>query len=376
MVVGFHLRTSSNDVKTQDFPESIDLDSYYQIQSEQLTSHSPILFARIVYYDCVLEKEKEVIKYTQGQSPFTCELLDYLRSEEWLTEYPLIGEMHEFALNKFQLFSCICPISYQNKKPEYLQIVSCDKLEQKWQVYTKNIAILLGKYESIYLDYIRQKSEINLLEQILHKVGHQLRNSLGLISLYSHNLSLGLQDKSSKEQANTIHKKIEQLDENLTEIINCSQSEKLKVSQQDLKKIFIESINDLQPLIAQKEVKITIPDTSTKLEVDRLQIKQVFDNILSNAVHYSPKLGTISCKWQIFKEEVFIQISDEGRGISPEDLLNIFNPFYSHRPGGTGLGLTIAKKIVLDHHGSIWAQNLLGGGAQFCLILPRKKVRS
>lgn len=373
MVVGFHLRTSSNNVKTQESLDSINLDSYYQVQSEQLTNHSPILFARIVYYDCLLQENKEVIKYNSDQSPFTCELLDYLRSEEWLTEYPLIGEIHDFALNKFQLVSCICPISYQNKKPEYIQTISCHNLEKKWQAYIKNVAILLSKYESIYLDYIRQKSEINLLEQVLHKVGHQLRNSLSLIGLYSHNLYLGLQDKSYKEQAKTIHQKIEQLDENLTEIINCSQSEKLKVSQQDLKNIVLESIKDLQPLIIKKKLKISIPDTSTKLEVDRLQIKQVFDNLLSNAVHFSPNSGTVYCNWQVFKEEVFIQISDEGKGILPEDLLNIFNPFYSHRPGGTGLGLTIAKKIVLDHQGNLWAQNLLGSGAQFCLILPRRK---
>lgn len=104
-----------------------------------------------------------------------------------------------------------------------------------------------------------------------------------------------------------------------------------------------------------------------------MQIKQVFDNLLSNAVHFSPNSGTVYCNWQVFKEEVFIQVSDEGKGISPEDLLNIFNPFCSHRPGGTGLGLTIAKKIVLDHQGSLWAKNLLGSGAQFCIILPKNK---
>ena len=76
----------------------------------------------------------------------------------------------------------------------------------------------------------------------------------------------------------------------------------------------------------------------------------------------------------MFKEEVFIQVSDEGKGIPPEDLRNIFNPFYSRRSGGTGLGLTIAKKIVLDHQGNLWAKNNPEGGAEFCLILPKKRV--
>ena len=99
-------------------------------------------------------------------------------------------------------------------------------------------------------------------------------------------------------------------------------------------------------------------------------MQQVFDNLLSNAVHFSPQSGTIACSWQIFQGEVLISISDEGAGLSPEDLYKIFNPFYSRREGGTGLGLTISKKIVLGHHGSLWAQNVKSGGARFSMILP------
>lgn len=259
MVVGFHLQTPSNGSNTLESLDSVDLHSYYQIQSEQLTNHHPILCARIVYYDCVLQQMKEVVSYTKKQSAFTWEFLDYLRSEEWLTEYPMVGEIHEFALSKFQLVSCICPISYKNKKPEYIQIISCDRIEKNLQAYITNVAVLFSKYEALYLDYIRQKAEINLLEQVLYKVGHQLRNSLSLIGLYSHNLYLGLQDKSHKQQAKTIHEKIEDLDNNLTDIINCSQSEKLKVTQQDLKSIVIESVKDLQPLIMQKISKFLFP---------------------------------------------------------------------------------------------------------------------
>mgnify|MGYP001791493850 FL=1 len=374
MAVGFHLQTLSNGSKTSESLLSKELNSCYQIQSELLSNHQKVLCARIVYYDYSLQKYKEVYDFSGEQLPFSCEFLDYLRSEEWLIDYPIVGEIHELELKKFQLVSCICPISYRSKKPEYIQIISRGRIEIDLQKYLKNIAVLLMKYEEIFLGYLRQKSEIDLLEQVLRKVGHQLRNSIGLISLYSHNLYLGLEDKNSKEQAQTIHKRIQGLDTELTEIIDCSQSEKLKVSQQDLRSIVIDSVDTLQPLISQKKLKIEISDISTKLEIDRLQVKQVFDNLLSNAVHFSPNCGTINCNWQVFKEEVFIQVSDEGKGIPPEDLRNIFNPFYSRRSGGTGLGLTIAKKIVLDHQGNLWAKNNPEGGAEFCLILPKKRV--
>ena len=78
-------------------------------------------------------------------------------------------------------------------------------------------------------------------------------------------------------------------------------------------------------------------------------------------------------KNNIFQEEVLIKISDQGKGLSSEDIQKIFTPFYTRRPGGIGLGLTIAKKIILDHHGNLWAQSLSESGAQFCIILPCTK---
>ncbi|WP_292864677.1 ATP-binding protein [Nostoc sp. LPT] len=88
--------------------------------------------------------------------------------------------------------------------------------------------------------------------------------------------------------------------------------------------------------------------------MDRWQLKQVFDNLLSNAVSFSPEGGTISWHWQIFRNEAIFQVRDRVPGVDPEALEQAFAPFYTQRPGGTGLGLAIAKKIILDHRGSLW----------------------
>ena len=74
----------------------------------------------------------------------------------------------------------------------------------------------------------------------------------------------------------------------------------------------------------------------------------------------------------VFRDEVLVKVSDQGPGLSEEDLKQAFTPFYTRRPGGTGLGLAIAKKIILDHKGSLWVQNLSSGGAQFSFSLPRQ----
>jgi signal transduction histidine kinase len=352
---------------------SLDISSFCQLQSEQLTSQHPIFFARIIYYNSCVKKHEEVISYANKELSFSQNFLAYLRSEVWLTNYPHTFTINEFNLEDLQSISYICPIGYRNQKPEYVQIISHEPLSFDLQKYLLLCTALVSKYIDINSENIRQKSEIKLLEQIIHKVGHQLRNSLALIKLYAQNLYLGLIDNPWQEQATVICESIQELDTSLTELLNCGQGVKLKVSLHDLRSVVSESINGLEPLIKTKQIKVLIPDTSTMVAIDRLQIKQVFDNILSNAVYFSPDSGTVTCSWQIFQGEVLIKISDQGPGLSQEDLQKIFTPFYSRRQGGTGLGLTIAKKIVLDHQGSLWGQSLSGGGAQFCLILPRPR---
>lgn len=371
MAIGFSLQQTEYDL---DDLSAFNIQSFCQLQSEQLTSQYPILFTRIVYHDCFLKAHQEVISYAPTQTPFSQKNLAYLRSECWLTNYPSVFELQEFQLNNFSGFSYICPIGYRNQKPEYIQIITQEAPSATIKQYLKQSAMLLGKYASIYLIYGRQNQEIKLLEQVLHRVGHQLRNSLAMIGLYAHNLYLGLIGNQWQEQATIIRESIQYLDSNLNEMLDCSQGAKIRKSSQDLKNLVLESIKELQPLINQKQLTISLPDTSTTLVIDRLQIKQVFNNLLSNAVYFSPNSTTITCSWQIFQDEVLIKIADQGIGLSQEDIKKIFTPFYSRRPGGTGLGLTIAKKIVLDHHGNLWAQSVSQGGAQFCFILPRPKM--
>ncbi|MBD2359091.1 HAMP domain-containing histidine kinase [Tolypothrix sp. FACHB-123] len=371
MKTGFALQRTEQDLHDLG---SFNIQSFCQLQSEQLTSQYPILFTRIVYHDCLVKTHQEVISYAQAQTPFSFKELAYLRTETWLINYPPAFEVQEIKLNDFANFAYICPIGYRNQKPEYIQIVTEVALSLDGQQQLQKSAMLLSKYASIYLIYGRQKTEIQLLEELLHKIGHQLRNSLAMIGLYAHNLYLGLAGNKCQEQATIIREGIENLDTNLNQLIDCGQGAKLRKSSQDLRTLVLESIQGLEPLINQKQITITIPDKTTNLLIDRLQMKQVFDNLLSNAVYFSPHAATVTCSWQIFQDEILIKIADQGTGLSPEDIQKIFTPFYSRRPGGTGLGLTIAKKIVLDHRGNLWAQSVSEGGAQFCVVLPRLKM--
>lgn len=347
------------------------LKDFCLLNSLQLSDSQQIFCARIVYYDISTKNRQEVITYADDRLPLSQCSIDYLRTEKWLVDYPPVLSITPINIDNLSPFTYICPLGYRNQQPEYIQVMSSAPLSESLQQYLRNSATIVSKYLDLTMDWTWQFDEIQILDRILQRVSHQLRNSLSLVALYAQNLCFGLKDTPWQEQAKVICRSVERIDINLNELTDRTQGDRLRLTPQDLRKLVWERIEIFKPAIDRKQLVLNTSDTSTLLMLDRSQIEQVFDNILSNAIHFSPISGKIKVTWQIFQGEVLIKITDEGRGIAAEDLANIFNPFYSRREGGTGLGLTIAKKIVLDHHGSLWAQNTAAGGAQFSLILPR-----
>ena len=118
------------------------------------------------------------------------------------------------------------------------------------------------------------------------------------------------------------------------------------------------------------------PITPIWVEIDTDKLTQVIDNIMSNAIKYSPDGGTITVSIKTTDEQLILSIADEGLGIPKQDLPKIFDRFYrvdkarSRAQGGTGLGLAIAKEIVKQHQGFIWAKSEYGVGSTFTIVLP------
>lgn len=121
------------------------------------------------------------------------------------------------------------------------------------------------------------------------------------------------------------------------------------------------------------------PINSIWMEIDTDKMTQVVDNILNNAVKYSPDGGKITVRMKTTEDQMILSISDHGLGIPKQDLPRIFDRFYrvdrarSRAQGGTGLGLSIAKEIIKQHKGFIWAKSEYGKGSTFTIVLPYDK---
>lgn len=151
----------------------------------------------------------------------------------------------------------------------------------------------------------------------------------------------------------------------------------------DLDEMFGYVLNRFDMLLKSEEyenksykIERELLDEPVFAEIDPDRIMQVMDNLINNAIKYSPDGGTITGKMKTVNDKVVITVTDEGMGIPKKDLNKIFNRFYrvdrarSRAMGGSGLGLAISKEVVEQHGGNIWASSEEGVGTTFYLSLP------
>jgi signal transduction histidine kinase len=137
----------------------------------------------------------------------------------------------------------------------------------------------------------------------------------------------------------------------------------------------IEEVSDLVKAQAEQQgVKINIATDGqgdTKFQADYEQIKTCFSNLMINAVQAMPEGGALNVTLHPNKSNLHIEFADTGVGIAPENLANIFEPYYSTKDTGIGLGLPLTKKIIEEHGGQITVESEPGHGTTFTVTLPR-----
>ncbi|MBO0994873.1 cell wall metabolism sensor histidine kinase WalK [Bacillus sp. SD088] len=146
---------------------------------------------------------------------------------------------------------------------------------------------------------------------------------------------------------------------------------------------FLNQIIDRFEMTKERNVhfKRILPKESVFVEIDEDKLTQVIDNIISNALKYSPEGGSITSRLKVLDDHIEVSISDQGIGIPKDNLNKVFERFYrvdrarTRQLGGTGLGLAIAKEIIGVHGGDIWAKSQEGKGTTIIFTLPYDPVQ-
>jgi two-component system phosphate regulon sensor histidine kinase PhoR len=222
--------------------------------------------------------------------------------------------------------------------------------------------------------------------ELMATVSHELRLPLTAIKGYATALLLEEVDWSQQKRSEFLHLIEEEcvsMESLLTDILDSSliEDERLVIETEPLRlpKIALEIAREQQHRTSRHRIIVDFPTGFPIVSADCLWIKQVFRNILDNAIKYSPEGGLILIHGETRHEDVVVHISDQGIGISPEDLIILFEKYFRARLPtglqipGTGLGLPIARAIIEAHAGRIWAESKLGEGTTLSFSLPLPK---
>ena len=244
------------------------------------------------------------------------------------------------------------------------------------------------KAESLIKEQNERLKELDRMKsEFLSTAAHELRTPLTSILGFSEIL---LQKETDEERRNKFLKIINEESQGLAKLINdlldLSRIEsvrgfKITKAPIEIGGIIRENINLFQAQTDKHIFKVNIPDDLVKIEADKDKMNQVIENLISNALKFSPQGGEITVSIEENKDELKVNVSDNGIGILEKDLSHIFEKFYrasnasSEAIGGTGLGLAIVKYIVESHGGRIWAESKLGEGSTFTFTLPVRSRR-
>ena len=206
-------------------------------------------------------------------------------------------------------------------------------------------------------------------------VAHEIRNPLVTIGGFAKTLSrFTFTDAKIKVNIDIIIEEVKHLEKilnNITDFAKPSKPEKIDVQICEIMEntcLLMENYFQEKHITLQKKYETGVPEAP----VDPTQIKQVFLNILMNAVESMPDGGKLDVKIKSIDGSVKIYIVDAGKGMKQDVLQNIYDPFFTTKPSGTGVGLSVSLKIIEDHGGTIDAISEQGKGTTMLLTLPIK----
>lgn len=220
----------------------------------------------------------------------------------------------------------------------------------------------------------------SLKKQLTSDVAHELRTPLTTLRITIEAMMDGILEPSPERLKSSYDEvlRITNIVKDLESLAILEDGNlKLDKTSVDLPDLTHQVIKKLEHQIKEKDMKVSISGSCSNVQVDPARMTQVIINLLTNAIKYMQPKGSIRIEFSETEQDVMMKIIDNGSGISHDELPYIFERFYradksrNRSTGGSGIGLTIVKSIILAHHGSIEVQSELGQGSTFTVVLSK-----
>ena len=207
---------------------------------------------------------------------------------------------------------------------------------------------------------------------------HEIKNHLSTLGLNLQLLAEDFQDPQSHRERRALDR-VQRLQGECSRLVEVSNDflrfarvSDLELFPCDLRLVIEEMVDFFEPTARQAniEIKCYVPPDLPQVNLDRDMFKQALLNVLLNAEQAMPDGGELTIQAAAEPNQVVLNLIDTGKGMNPEVLSRIFRPFYSTKPGGSGLGLPTTRKIVQAHGGTIEIQSEVARGTKFTISLP------
>jgi two-component system sensor histidine kinase HydH len=219
-----------------------------------------------------------------------------------------------------------------------------------------------------------RSEKLAALGQLAAGVAHEIRNPLTSINILIHSLRQNISSGESRsEDFKVIEEEIHRINEIVDQFLRFAKPAPPHLERTEVTSIFEEILQLLRPQMEKLRISVQKDFRSVPLiTIDNEQMKQVILNLLMNSIQAMPEGGQFRLEGEVSKDGQWVEFSirDSGVGIPPEDMDKLFNPFFSTKEGGIGLGLSIAHRIIDQHHGKIEVTSNPNEGTIFTVYLP------
>ena len=232
-------------------------------------------------------------------------------------------------------------------------------------LHTRELQIRLGEME-----------KLAALGQMVDGIAHEVRNPLMVIGGMARHIKEKVTDEQVHGHINLIIREVERLERMVERIDEYKRSQVSILKKEDINEVIKEIVNEIEEDAASRKeigIKLSLMQKPPLLLIDKANFKKAVLNILQNSVDAIDKKGRIEILSAPSKDGyIEIVIKDTGCGINAKELKDVFNPFYTSKMAGAGLGLTIAHKIIQDHKGGVTIESQEGKGTVVSIKLPVK----
>jgi PAS domain S-box-containing protein len=255
------------------------------------------------------------------------------------------------------------------------------QLEQ--QVHERTVALRQEMAERQRLEHEAHRVQhFALLGRLAAGVSHDLRNPLGAISLHVEVLEEELREPSAASATEIasalaeVKTQLVRVEDLIQDYLSLVRVAAIQQAPGDLRRLVTELAQEMAPALAAHDITLQLEALAQlgQVALHNHTLQRALLNLVRNAIEAMPHGGTLTLRGRRQGTTVSLEVEDTGVGIPPEQTTQIFEPLYTTKPGGTGLGLYIVQEVVAAHGGQVAVQSVVGQGSTFTITLPRLRL--